>query len=246
MNSEKNPGINNEHPTIFHEILHSGLPASELTPLRLQGEAQTVVAAGTLTTAHYLKVMMYNLLANPKVLGRLNKELQSAIPNAAVIPPYLELDRLPYFSAVINEGFRLTHGVFQRLTRIAPNEDLHVAGYTIKAGTPISMSSWLNHLDPEIFPSPDEFRPERWLEPGADRKKKYLANFSKGSRVCLGKDLAKAEIVYTLSMMVRRWVGVEGNGIELFETTQRDVEVEHDFFSPFSSDESLGVRVLLK
>lgn len=229
--------------TIFHGILSSDLPASELTPLRLQGEGQTIVAAGTLTTAHYLKSTMYHILSNPAILQKLRAELEGAMPNLAVLPPYRELDRLEYLNAVINEGFRLSHGIIQRLTRIAPDEALQVAGYTIPPNTPISMSSWDLHLNPTLFPSPHNFKPERWLEPGADALKKYLVNFTKGSRMCLGKDLARTEIVYTLSLLVRRWGGDVDGGMKLWETDRSDVEIEHDFFNPFPRFESKGVRV---
>jgi cytochrome P450 len=240
------PDVDKKHPTIFHDILNSGLPDSELSPERLQGEGETVVAAGTLTSAHYLKTAIYHILANPAVLQRLRDELKEAMPCSDTLPPFEELNQLPYFNAVINEGFRLSHGVIARLTRIAPNEDLHAAGFTIPAGTPISMSSWLLHLNPELFPSPNEFLPERWLEPGADRLKKYLVNFTKGSRICLGKDLARAEIVYTLCLFVRRWAGEDGKGVELYETTRRDVDIEHDFFNPYPYLDSKGVRIILK
>jgi cytochrome P450 len=236
----------NGHPTVFHGMLQSGLPASELTPARLRAEGETLVAAGTLTTAHYLKSTVYHILTNPSVFRRLSEELKQAMPNPAVLPPFNDLMQLPYFNAVVNEGFRLSHGVIARLTRIAPEEDLKVGGYTIPAGTPISMSSWLVHINPELFPSPDEFLPERWLEPGADRLKKYLVNFTKGSRMCLGKDLARTEIAYALALVVRRWAGESGKGMELYDTTRADADIEHDFFNPFPRFESKGVRVVLK
>ena len=163
-----------------------------------------------------------------------------------ILPSYHELNQLSYFSAVILEGFRISHGVISRLTRVAPDDVLQVGGYTISAGTPVSMSSWLVHLNPELFPQPDMFRPERWLEPGANGLKKYLVNFTRGSRACLGKELARTEIVYTLALAVRRWVRDEGNGMELFDTDRSDVDIEHDFFNAFARLDNKGVRVLMK
>ncbi|KAL1594123.1 hypothetical protein SLS59_008957 [Nothophoma quercina] len=143
--------------------------------------------AGTATSAHYLKTTAYHILANPSVLHRLNTELKTCMANPAELPPFNTLNNLPYLNAVVNEGFRLSHGVITRLQRIAPTENLQVpnTSFVIPAGTPISMSSWLIHLNPELFPEPDNFRPERWLEPGAENLKKYLVNFSRGSRICL-------------------------------------------------------------
>lgn len=62
------------------------------------------------------------------------------------------------------------------------------------------MTSVLMHLNPNIFPSPKTFQPERWLE--NPRLSKYLVSFSKGSRQCLGMNLAYAELYLCLSYMV--------------------------------------------
>ena len=99
-------------------------------------------------------------------------------------------------------------------------------------------------MNPSLFRSPDNFDPERWLEPGAEHLKKYLVNFSKGSRICLGKDLARAEIVYSLALLVRRWTGKGGMGMTLYETERKDVDVARDFFNPYSDFGSKGVRVV--
>lgn len=239
------PSQEDGRSTVFHGLLQSGLPKSELTPRRLQGEGETLVAAGTLTTAHYLKSTIYHILTNQDVFWKLNEELKAIMPNPAKIPPFHGLDQLPYLNAVVNEGFRLSHGVIARLTRVAPDEVLRVAGYTIPANTPIGMSSWLLHLNPDIFPNPEEFRPERWLAPGAEQRRKYLVNFTRGSRVCLGKDLARTEILYTLALVVRRWNSEGGGGMELFQTERVDADIEHDFFNPFPRFGSKGVRVIL-
>jgi cytochrome P450 len=236
----------NEAQTLFHSLLNSDLPALEKSTERLQSEGESVVGAGTLTTAHYLTTTLYHILANPHVLRKLSEELRAMMPDQDTLPSYHELNQLPYFSAVVLEGFRLSHGVVARLTRVAPDTELEVSGHTIPAGTPVSMSSWLVHLNAELFPAPEVFRPERWLERGAEAKRKYLVNFAKGSRGCLGKELAGTEIVYTLAVAVRKWAGDDGEGMELFETDRSDVDIEHDFFNPFARLDSKGVRVLLK
>ncbi len=236
----------NVHPTIFHELLKSDLPESERTYQRILAEGISVMMAGTTTTAHYLRTTIYHILANPSVLVRLQAELKTVMPDPSALPPFNDLNNLPYFNAVINEGFRLSHGIINRLTRIAPTEDLNVPNttITIPAGTPVGMSTWLVHLNPSLFPDPHLFSPDRWLEPGAEHLKKYLVNFSKGSRICLGKDLARAEIVYSLALVVRRWAGDEGMGMQLYETERKDVDIERDFFNPYSDFASKGVRVV--
>jgi cytochrome P450 len=115
------------------------------------------------------------------------------------------------------------------------------------------MSSSLIHTNAHVFPSPLEFRPERWL----DNKglEKYLVSFSKGSRQCVGINLAYAELYLCLNAVFGRYgPGVEGaqkgvnpklRKMELFETTKEDVEMKHDLFIPGPKKESKGVRVVL-
>jgi cytochrome P450 len=51
------------------------------------------------------------------------------------------------------------------------------------------MTSMINHWNKEIFPNPDDFTPERWLDNGKPNYKlqKLLISFGKGSRACIGE-----------------------------------------------------------
>ncbi|KAI9785213.1 MAG: hypothetical protein M1835_003379 [Candelina submexicana] len=69
------------HRTIFHEILTSDQPASEKSMLRMIHEAHTMISAGTITSAHMLKVTSYHIIANPSILKKLKVELQSVMPD---------------------------------------------------------------------------------------------------------------------------------------------------------------------
>ncbi len=110
--------------TIFHDIMVSKLPEREKKLDRLCQEGQTFVVAGTETTAWCLSVICFHLLKDPAKLQRLTKELTEANATTST-----ELEQLPYLSAVIQEGLRLSYGVSHRLPRIAPDETMiFVAG----------------------------------------------------------------------------------------------------------------------
>ncbi|KAF2139285.1 uncharacterized protein K452DRAFT_328197 [Aplosporella prunicola CBS 121167] len=226
--------------SIFHELLDSDLPASEKTVPRLIDEALTIVAAGSNTTAQFLKTTSFHVLANPPILTKLRAELQGIASNPAELPSLRDLEHMPYLNAVVKEGFRISYGITSRLTRIAPNEDLVFNNYIIPAGTPVGMTSILTHENPRLFPEPKVFKPERWLEPGAQRLEKYLVNFSKGTRACLGMNLARAEIFLTLAALFGGRFE-----LELLETDRSDVDVKHDFFNPSARLDSKGARVLV-
>jgi cytochrome P450 len=230
------------HPTIFHELLNCNLSPEEKAFPRLLDEGMTVVAAGTLTTSSFLGITFFHILANPLILQTLKDELATVMPDSTVIPPLRQLEQLPYLSAVVMEGCRVSYGVSHRLQRVSPDAPLAFHEWMIPAGTPVSMTSVFMHDNPTIFPEPKVFRPERWLK-GDDSKErldKYLVNFSKGTRACLGINLAYAEIYLTLAAVLRRF------DLELFETTREDVDMVHDFFIPMARLDSKGVRVLVK
>ncbi|KAK7952714.1 uncharacterized protein PG986_008442 [Apiospora aurea] len=262
-----------ERPTIFHELIRSpDLPPAEKTLQRLVDEGQTMIAAGQETTSFLLKTVTYHVLANPAIHARLRAELVDVnvahdgvggVMGASVA----QLERLPYLRAVVQEGHRFAHGVAGRMQRISPDAPLWYGDWVIPAGTPVSMTAMLQHRDPGKFPDPDRFDPERWLvlpsssssssssnttiSSRSRRRKeevaaleKYLVPFGKGTRSCLGVNLATAEIYLTLAAVF----GSSGRfEMELDgETTARDAEVVRDYFIPHGHADSKGVRVVFK
>lgn len=245
------------HPTVFHEILSSSLPESEKSVGRLRDEAVVVVGAGTSTTSWALSVATYHLLASPEILAKLKTELKSAVPDRDVQPvPLAVLENCPYLTGVVQEALRLSYGVCSRLQRISPDKEMVYRDQTAKnwvipRGTPVGMTSVMVHHDPSIFPDSFSFRPERWIKnPRLDR---FLVSFSKGSRQCLGINLAYAEIYLCLFAIFSRFGSRGPHGVlrtdgdegvmELFETGVSDVEVHFDGMVPFPPANSKGVRI---
>lgn len=94
--------------------------------------------------------------------------------------------------------------------------------------------------DPAVYPKPDEFLPERWLENGKihNHLARFWVPFNRGPRACQGVDLAWAELYCVLSAIVMRFE------FELFETTfERDVKAARDCFVGEPSKESKGIRM---
>ena len=186
----------------------------------------------------------------------MQRELAALLKNGNELN-WNQLARLPYLSAVINEGLRLSFGVSHRLQRVSPDMPLQYRDWLIPQGTPISQTQMLILLDGNIFPSPDSFLPERWLEPGQRddqggnlhfpdprKAKKHLVPFSRGSRSCLGTNLAYAELFLTVGTLLRpKELG--GLDLQLFKTGPEEMIIEHDFFNPSPKLTSKGVRVLV-
>ncbi|RDW83579.1 cytochrome P450 [Aspergillus mulundensis] len=222
---------------LFDNVLSSSLPEQEKSEARLAQDMQVFVSAGAETTAKAMSYILFYLHNEPALLQRLKDELAPLGED----PGLIELEQLPFLTGVMLEGLRLSYGVTARLPRIAPYNALAYKDWTIPPGTPVSMSCLLMHHDESVFPDSYRFNPERWVEP-AERKRleKYMVAFSRGSRMCIGMQLARSEILLVISTLLRRI------NFELYETTIEDVRVAHDIFIPFVKMDSKGVRFLIK
>jgi cytochrome P450 len=169
--------------TLVHTIVHSDLPPAEKTFLRIRQEVGTVTGAGFETTANALRLILYHVYTNPTILHRLRQELRN-IPSSTT-PALKTLEQLPYLTAVLTEGMRLSPAIGTRAARIT-DKDLFYRDWRIPAGTPVGMTTLLMHVDPELFPDPMRFDPERWLGAQGPRNKKWFAPFGRGTRICLG------------------------------------------------------------
>lgn len=194
------------------------------------------------TRAHMLRLITYHILANPSIQQRLVAELDAAAPIRSTPAPLAKLEGLPYLSAVILEGLRLGYGLSHRLGRASPDVALSFHGQTIPAGTTVTMSSVLIHDNPDIYPEPFVFNPDRWLaEENRKRLQRYLVPFGKGTRMCVGLNLAYAELYLTLASVFRRF------DFEMVDVVrERDVDITHDFYttSPSLGSKGFNVRVL--
>ncbi|KPM42651.1 hypothetical protein AK830_g3838 [Neonectria ditissima] len=95
--------------------------------------------------------------------------------------------KLPYLDAVLKETLRLYAPLPASEPRSLPT-DTTIDGHLIPAGTVVSMSPYTLHRNPDVFPDPLKFNPERWLGQCGDlvEMKKWFWAFSSGGRMCIG------------------------------------------------------------
>ncbi|ETN39087.1 uncharacterized protein HMPREF1541_05309 [Cyphellophora europaea CBS 101466] len=214
-------------PSVFRTALHPDLKKHQpvFNDKVLAADAFTIFTAGTDTTAHTLVTGTWYLLQDPSVMEQLRKELKSAIPDSTDVSlTWSSLESLEYLTAVIKESLRLSYGVPGKLPRMVPPAGAELAGYRLPGGTALSMSCYIYHQHPAYFAEPEKFLPERWLDrEQAASMEKYFMPFSRGSRGCIGQNLAWAELYYTFAFLFRRFQ------LEAFETTEADMEW-HDAF----------------
>ncbi len=148
-----------------------------LTDEELRDELMTLLVAGHETTATSLAWAFEQLLRHRPELARLQAEVESANGDE-------------YLDAVIKETLRLrpvVPGVIRKLT--APIE---LAGHEIPAGMRVAPNIYLTHRRPDVFPEPERFRPERFIERPAETYS--WIPFGGGVRRCLGAAFATYEM----------------------------------------------------
>lgn len=148
--------------------------------------------------------ILYLLIKNDGVLTKLRQELDETLSSDVLIPEYDQVKDLPYLRACIDEGLRLRPPLSLGLPRKTVEETV-IAGHVIKAGVTVSVPTWSLHRNPHLFPEPNAFRPERWLETDTDNLKKFVMPFSQGPRACLGRNLAYLEMLVIIPTLIRRY-----------------------------------------
>ena len=155
-----------------------GSPMSEQ---EIRDELLTLLVAGHETTASTLAWAFERLAHDPQVLERLVEEIDTGDD--------------AYLTATIQETLRIR----PVLPNVAPRlvaKPIEVGGWTYPPGCSLVLNSYLIHHDPEIYPDPDTFRPERFLDepPGT-----YTwIPFGGGRRRCLGASFAMLEMKIVL------------------------------------------------
>ncbi len=180
-------------------LLHVLLTATDadgdhLTDDELRDELRTLLVAGHETTATSLTWAFYYMLADPRIHTALQAELAEAPEGAQAY------SQLPYLGAVCSEALRI-HSVSPFSIR-ALRAPLTVRGQRLEADQNVALSLMLLHSDPAVFPQPDEFRPERFLNHKFGAYE--FLPFGSGHRRCIGATFAQAEMRVVIGTILRQ------------------------------------------
>jgi cytochrome P450 len=168
-----------------------------LSDQEIMDQLVTLVLAGHETTAVMLAWALYCLDRNPDVRERLLAEL-APLGDA---PDPEALVRLPLLEAVCNETLRLyppVHIIHRRLVR-----PLNLLGYELPPGTVVGAGAHGTHRLEGLYPEPQRFRPERFLE--RSHSPFEFLPWGGGARRCLGAAFALYEMKIVLGTLVPRF-----------------------------------------
>lgn len=170
---------------------------SAMSDTELLEQLRGLLFAGHETTAVTLACAFHWLHHEPAVLAKLLSEIDALGEDAEADA----LASLPYLDAVCHEALRMNPPVVD--TGRSPREPFKLLNYTIPAGEGINPSPLLLHMREDLYPEPQRFRPERFLE------RKYspfeYIPFGGGARRCLGAAFAMYEMKIAIGTILRRY-----------------------------------------
>lgn len=191
--------------------------------------AFTQLVGGSDTTSNSLGAILYFVSKAPRVVKRLQEELDVAIPINTDFPTHKMVRKLPYLDWVIKESLR-RHSMVGFLPRQqevsvrspALHAGLMFQGNYFPPGTVLNVSTYTIHHSKEIWgPDAYEFKPERW-ENATERQKNAFIPFSTGPRACIGRNLAEMELRIIIATVLRRYkVNVHNDSFDTWDTFQR-------------------------
>ncbi|KAF9071654.1 cytochrome P450 [Rhodocollybia butyracea] len=198
-----------EHETVFYHLLE---PKGQERPSQasLLDEAVVVVGAGSDTVGNACNIGTFYALKYPSIRQKLKEELEEFWVDKDLPMSYTALEKLPYLTAFIKEVLRFSMGVVHPLPRVVGPSTPKIGGLKLPSGTVVEMSIVFLHMNPDVFPDPYTFNPDRWLVEDTNQMMLDLAPFSKGPRICLGLKyishpcLAWCELYLIFGNIIRR------------------------------------------
>ncbi|KAG8302122.1 hypothetical protein J6590_037502 [Homalodisca vitripennis] len=173
-----------------------GLTIEEIT-------AQTFAffAAGYETTANTIMFCLYELACDNRIQDKLSWEVKEVLGRHGGDISYQALQEMSYMEQVIKESLR-RYPILPYLTRTCSgNYKLPNSNVEIKTGHQVVIPVYSLHHDPNYFPEPFTFNPERFSHSNNLHPHVYLP-FGEGPRMCIGKQFGLTSVKTALASLV--------------------------------------------
>lgn len=205
MKDRETNGLGDEFISRLIEIKNSLAKDSNLTKDMITSQGIVFFIAGYETTSNTMCTFLHNMARYPEVQEKIYEEVQSVLDNKDGKFDYETIVELTFLEAAILENLRLNGPVTLHTRYCAKDCELR-PGFTVKKGTNIEMPIWPSHHNPEFFPDPEEFRPERFLkENSKELTPLTFRAFGGGPRVCIGQRFAMIEMKFALAKILSKY-----------------------------------------
>ncbi|KAK4505818.1 hypothetical protein PRZ48_003783 [Zasmidium cellare] len=184
-------------------------------------------AAAMETSGDTLTYVFYELSRHPELQKKLRDELLQLDPplrytvdGEVDLPEFKALDNIPLLSAILQETLRRWTPVPGGQPRVTPSPVCSLAGYdNIPPGVKVHSSAGVLHRNPNVFPNPEEWNPDRWLE-ASDKQTSEMSRWfwawSSGGTTCLGNNFATNSMKLVIAAVYSNFTTsiVDAEGIE--------------------------------
>ncbi|KAI9741288.1 MAG: hypothetical protein M1834_003005 [Cirrosporium novae-zelandiae] len=184
-------------------------------------------AAAHETSGITLTYLYHELSQRPASQIQLRQELLTLSPplfyspdSSRELPDPKALDALPLLHAMLMETLRLHAAIPGIQPRITPQTPCRLAGYdNIPPNVRVQSSAYLLHRNPEIFPDPEQWKPERWLDAEPTQLQemnRWFWAFGSGGRMCIGSNFAMNSMKHAIAAIYTNFTTsiIDDEGIE--------------------------------
>jgi cytochrome P450 family 4 len=174
---------------------------NEINDSGIKEEVDTFMFEGHDTVAMGLTFGILVLAEHKKVQECIRNEVSAVIQANEGKLTMSALNNMPYLERCLKEALRLYPSV-PVILRIV-SEDVKLHKYLVPAGTSLFINIYDIHRDPNIWPNPDEFDPDRFLPENIQKRHPYsYLPFSAGPRNCIGKRFAMLELKAVMASLI--------------------------------------------
>ena len=201
------PGLDLSAPTCLVEVMLAQQEAGEISEDMTKDLCMDLLIAGTDTSAQTVNWTLLLLANRPEIQAKVHEELDRVIGYDA-LPTVDDRTRLPYTFACLAESMRYRTIGPLGLPHMA-SEDTEIGGYRIPAGTQVLGNIYSIHHDPNLWDSPHEYIPERFLpQPDGSMSPALTGNafipFGTGHRRCPGRRFAETTVWLHITRMLHK------------------------------------------
>ncbi|XP_063914439.1 cytochrome P450 4C1-like [Zophobas morio] len=195
----------------------------QITREEILEETNFMITVASETSALTVNTVLTILGIYSDIQERVYQELVSVLPDMEKSPTQEELNRLNYLERVVKETLRLVPTI-PLILRYA-DEDIKCDPYVFPAGSNLVIPLVLLHRDPDVWPEPEKFDPDRFLpDEVAKRHRCSYIPFSFGARNCIGLRFAMMEVKIMVATILRNFK-LQTVGMKSFKDMQWDYMV---------------------
>ncbi|KAK7806223.1 hypothetical protein U0070_008886, partial [Myodes glareolus] len=207
---ENSLDTNQKHRVNFLQLMMSTQSNSKdkeshkaLSDMEIVAQAIIFIFAGYESTSSILAFALHSLATHPDIQKKLQEEINLALPNKAP-PNYEKLIEMEYLDMVLNEILRL-YPIGFRIERVC-KQDVEIDGVLIPKGSVVVIPVYALHHDPQYWPEPEEFHPERFCKENKGNIDPYVyMPFGNGPRNCIGMRFALMSMKLALTKVLQNF-----------------------------------------